>query len=66
MASKPIKVRLTKDAGGFLKGAELGYATEAKATSVLGEGTFTVVSHQDGSEYEPPKSRASDKKDDAK
>ena len=63
MASKPIKVRLTKDAGGFLKGAELGYATEAKATSVLGEGTFTVVSYQDGSPYEAPKSKSDAKKD---
>jgi hypothetical protein len=39
----------------YPKGAELGFASEAKATSTLGEGAFKVLRHQDGTEYEAPK-----------
>ncbi len=53
--SKPIVARLTKNTPDYPKGAELGFETVAKATSVLGDGAFTVVSYQDGSEYETPK-----------
>lgn len=60
--TKPIVVRLTKAAAGFPKGAELGYATEAQARTVLGDDTFTVVRHQDGSAYEAPKRAKSDEK----
>lgn len=55
MANKPIVVELTKEANGFPKGAELGFASEAKATSTLGEDTFRVVRHQDMTPVDAPK-----------
>jgi hypothetical protein len=55
MPSKPILVRTTWDTAGWIKGSELGFDSVAKAEKVLGEGAFTVVSHQDGSPYEAPK-----------
>lgn len=64
MASKPIRVQLTKATARYPKGAELGFETEAKAASVLGDGAFKVVSHQDGSTYEAPK-KSAPKKDSA-
>ena len=54
MATKQILVELTKAANGYPKGAELGFATEAKASSVLGD-SFKVVRHQDGSPVETRK-----------
>lgn len=64
--AKPIVVELTKAANGYPKGAELGFATEAKATSVLGEGSFKVTRHQDGSPVEQPKTAPSASKDEKK
>ena len=58
MASKPIRVQLTKAAGGYPKGAELGFESEAKAASVLGEGAFKVLGNQDGTAYDAPKRAA--------
>jgi len=55
--AKPIVVQVTKQTGDFLKGAELGFDSEARATSTLGDGTFKVVRHQDFSEYEAPKAQ---------
>ena len=56
MASKPIRVQTTKATDSYPKGAELGFASEKDATSVLGEGAFKVLNHQDGSSYTAPKS----------
>ena len=55
--SKPIRVQTTKAVNAYPKGAELGFESEAKATSVLGEGSFKVLGYQDGSAYEAPKRR---------
>lgn len=68
MASKPIVVELTKAVEGYgPKGATFGYDSEAKAASVLGEGAFKVLRHQDGGEVEPRKAAKSDaKKDEGK
>ena len=57
MATKPIVVQVTKATDGWVKGAELGFDSEAKATSALGDGTFKVLRHQDGSAVEAPQSR---------
>ncbi|MDQ3540652.1 MAG: hypothetical protein M3440_08195 [Chloroflexota bacterium] len=57
---KPIVVQVTKQTGDYVKGAELGFDSEAKATSTLGDGTFKIVRHQDFSEYEAPAARESD------
>ena len=62
--TKPIRVQLTKAVNAYPKGAELGFETEAKATSVLGEGAFKVISNQDGTLYEAPRKAA--KADDSK
>lgn len=51
---KPIVIRLTKASGVYLKGAELGYASEAVARKHHGD-AFTIVRHTDTSEYVPPK-----------
>ena len=61
MATKPIRVQLTKAVNGYPKGAELGFASEKDAASVLGEGAFKVLGHQDGSAYEAPKKPAAKK-----
>ncbi len=53
--AKPIVVQVTKQTGDYVKGAELGFDSEAKATSTLGDGTFKIVRYQDFSEYEAPK-----------
>lgn len=58
MPNKHIRVQLTKDAGGHRKGAELGFETEAKATSVLGEGAFKILGLQNGQLYETAKRTA--------
>ncbi len=60
--SKPIIVRTTKQVGTFPKDAQLGYRSESDAKSILGEGNYTVVSHQDGSPVEKKTSK-SDKAD---
>jgi hypothetical protein len=66
-ADKPVVVRLTKNVDGYgSKGAEFGYSSEAQARKVLGDDTFTIVSHQDGSPVEQPKkaaAKADEKKD---
>lgn len=54
MAKKPIRVEVTRQAAGYPKGAVLGFESEAKAASILGEGTFKVTAYQDGSTYTPP------------
>jgi hypothetical protein len=51
---KPIVVELTKDTNGFPKGAQFGFASEAKATSALGADAFKVVEYQDKTAYEAP------------
>lgn len=56
--TKPIRVQTTKATAGYPKGAELGFETEAKATSVLGEGAFKVLGLQNGQPYEAPKRTA--------
>lgn len=61
MASKPIRVQLTKAVNAYPKGTELGFASEKDAASVLGEGAFKVLGNQDGSAYEAPKKAASKK-----
>ncbi len=53
--TKDIVVETTKQVGEYPKGTELGYASEAKATSVLGEGAFKVVRYQSGEAYEAPR-----------
>lgn len=53
--TEPIVVETTKQTEGYPKGSELGFASVAKAESVLGEGAFKVVRNQDGSEYQAPK-----------
>jgi hypothetical protein len=58
MASKPIRVRLTRDTPTYPKGSELGFASEKDAASVLGEGTFEVTGLQNGQPYEAPKKPA--------
>ena len=63
MASKPIRVITTKAAGDYPKGAELGFASEKDAASVLGEGAFKVTGHQDGTAYEATKPAAKPDKD---
>ncbi len=55
--AKPIVVQVTKQTGDYVKGAELGFDSEAKATSTLGDGTFKVVRHQDQTAYEAPTTR---------
>ena len=65
--SKPIVVETTKATDDYPKGAELGFETETKATSTLGEGAFKVTRYQDGGAYEAPKAStradSADKKD---
>ena len=56
--TKPIRVQLTKAVNAYPKGAELGFASEKDAASVLGEDSFKVLNHQDGSAYEAPKKAA--------
>ena len=53
--SRPIVVETTKVTDDYPKGAELGFETEAKATSTLGDGAFKVTRYQDGGAYEAPK-----------
>ncbi len=53
--SKDIVVELTRAVGTYPKGAELGFASEAKATSTLGDGAFKVVRNQDGTAIDAPK-----------
>lgn len=60
--SRPIVVETTREADGFPKGARLGYDSEAQARKVLGDG-FTVVSYQDGTEYEAPERKGAKKAD---
>ncbi len=55
--SKDIVVQVSKQTGDYVKGAELGFASEAKATSVLGDGNFKVIGYQDKSPYEAPAAR---------
>ncbi len=55
--SKDIVIELTRAVGTFPKGAELGFASEAKATSTLGDGAFKVVRYQNGEAIEAPKSQ---------
>ncbi|MEJ7901903.1 MAG: hypothetical protein WKF63_08635 [Thermomicrobiales bacterium] len=55
--AKPIVVQVTKQTGDYLKGSELGFDSEAKATSTLGDGAFKIVRYQDFSEYEAPKAQ---------
>ncbi len=64
--SKPIVARLTKNTPDYPKGAELGFESVAKATSVLGEGAFVIDRYQSGEAYEAPKaaSTSSDAKSD--
>lgn len=62
--SNPIVARLTKNTPDYPKGAELGFETVAKATSVLGEGTFVVDRYQSGESYEAPKSASKSAADD--
>lgn len=52
--SKPLVIRLTKPANDLPRGAEVGVDTLGAARSAYGDG-FTVVRHQDGSEYDRPK-----------
>ena len=59
----PIVVRTTKAVGTIPKGAEFGYRSEADAKAILGEGNYTVVSHQDGS---PVEKKAAPKKTEKK
>jgi len=54
--AKPIVVQVTKQTGDYVKGAELGFDSEAKATSTLGDGAFKIVRYQDF-EYEAPKAQ---------
>ena len=54
--TKPIRVQMTRKTDMYPKGAELGFDSEAKATSVPGEGTFKVLSYQDGQPVPEPKS----------
>jgi hypothetical protein len=63
--AKPIRVQTTKATDTYPKGAELGFASEKDAASVLGEGAFKVLNHQDGSAYEAPK-KATSKSDSEK
>ena len=58
--AKSIVVQVTKQTGDYLKGAELGFDSEAKATSTLGDGAFKIVRYQDFTEYEAPAARESD------
>ncbi len=55
--SKDIVVELTREVGTYPKGAELGFTSEARATSTLGDGAFKVVRNQDGTSIEAPKSQ---------
>ncbi len=57
--AKPIVVQVTKQTDDYGKGAELGFESEAKATSILGEGAFKVVRYQDQTAYEAPAARES-------
>jgi hypothetical protein len=52
--SKPIVVQVTRNTDAWPKGTELGFDSEAKATSALGEGAFKVIGYQDKSEYTAP------------
>lgn len=52
MVNKPIRVRLTKASGAYPKGAELGFASEKAAASVLEEGAFEVVGYQNGEAWD--------------
>lgn len=58
--TKDIVVELTRAVGLYPKGTELGFASEAKAASVLGEGAFKVVRYQSGEAYEAPKVQKAD------
>lgn len=53
--SKDIVVETTRGIGDYPKGTELGFASESKATSTLGDGAFKVVRNQDGTAIEAPK-----------
>lgn len=61
--TEPIVVETTKQTEGYPKGAELGFASVAKAESILGEGAFKVVRNQDGSDFQESKksSKTADK-----
>jgi len=50
--SKEIVVQVSKQTDAYVKGAELGFASEAKAASVLGDGNFKVIGYQDKSPME--------------
>ncbi len=52
--AKPIVVQVTKATDDYIKGAEFGFDTEAKAASTLGDGNFKIVRYQDQSPYEAP------------
>ncbi|MDQ3654011.1 MAG: hypothetical protein M3457_02880 [Chloroflexota bacterium] len=60
--TRDIVVETTKATDAWPKGTELGYASEAKATSVLGEGAFRVVRYQDGTAIEPRPQKAAPRK----
>lgn len=51
--AKPIVAQLTKASGGYPKGTELGYASEAVARKHLGD-DFKIVRYTDTSEYVAP------------
>ena len=55
--SKDIVVETTRVIGEWPKGTELGFASEAKATSTLGDGAFKVLRNQDGTIYDAPAPR---------
>lgn len=52
-SNKPLVIRLTKDAGGWPKGTELGVDRESDAQKLYSDG-YKIVSYQDGGAYEPP------------
>mgnify|MGYP006207318133 FL=1 len=62
MASKPIRVQLTRATARYPKGAEFGFESEKDAASVLDKGSFKVISNQDGSPVESPKKAAAEDK----
>ena len=53
--SKPVVAEVTKANARYPKGAELGFDSEAKAKSVLGEGNYKITRYQSGDPYEAPK-----------
>lgn len=63
--SKDIVVELTRAVGPYPKGAELGFASEAKAKQVLGEDTFKVTGLQSREPYQEPRATAPQKGADA-